>query len=355
MQEILVHIMDIQPYFQKAIDSKASDLHLVAGCVPTMRVNGELVKMDHIIFDGKELKNAFYHEFSDKKLDKFEEKKDHDFSYNFGGLRFRINMHYQEGQIALAARVITKDIPKPEELGFDETIYKLTHLKDGLILVTGPSGSGKSTTLAAMINLINMERRSHIITIEDPIEYLFTEEQSIIEQRELGIDTDSFAKALKYALRQDPNVIMVGEMRDQETINAALTAAETGHLVISTLHTSSAVETIQRIVDAFPSQQHQQVLNLLSLNLRAVIAQQLLPKIRGGVVVAREIMINNQALANLIRNNQIGQIYSIIETGQREGMIPMNKSIDRLRNAGIISEEVAHNRKRNLETKAIYY
>jgi len=250
---------------------------------------------------------------------------------------------------------VPKVIPGPEELGFDEIIYKITHLKDGLILVTGPSGSGKSTTLACMINIINKERRSHIVTIEDPVEYLFTEEQSIIEQRELGYDTKSFASALKYALRQDPNIIMLGEMRDAETIAAALTAAETGHLVISTLHTSTAAETISRIVDVFPAHQQQQILNQLASTLRAVIAQQLLPKLGGGRVAAREIIINNSAIANLIRRSQIGQIYSVIQTSQKEGMITMNKSIDRLLADGLISEDVVRNRKRDLETQAVYY
>jgi twitching motility protein PilT len=264
-------------------------------------------------------------------------------------------LHYQEGKIALTARLIPKNILAPDELMFDEIIYKLTHLKDGLILVTGPSGSGKSTTLACMVNIINKERRSHIITIEDPIEYLFIEEQSIIEQRELGHDTESYASALKYALRQDPNIIMLGEMRDQETIAAALTAAETGHLVFSTLHTSTASETISRIVDAFPAHQQQQILNQLASSLRAVIAQQLVPKINGGRVAAREILINNSAITNLIRHGQIGQIYSAIQTSRKDGMITMNKAIDELLNQGLISEDVARNRKRDSETQASYY
>ena len=347
--------MDISTYFKQAIEQNASDLHLAAGSIPALRIGGDLVKLNHGVIQDEDLRQAILSLIDDKTKERFERRRELDFSQEFFGCRFRINLHYQEGKIGLTARLVPKVIPRPEELGFDEIIYKITHLRDGLILVTGPSGSGKSTTLACMINIINKERRSHIITIEDPVEYLFTEEQSIIEQRELGYDTKDFASALKYALRQDPNVIMLGEMRDIETIFAALTAAETGHLVISTLHTSTAAETISRIVDVFPAHQQQQILNQLASTLRAVIAQQLLPKLGGGRVAAREIMINNSAIANLVRRSQIGQIYSVIQTSQKEGMITMNKSIDRLLADGLISEDVVRNRKRDLETQAVYY
>lgn len=347
--------MDLRTYFDIAIKHSASDLHLVAGSNPNIRVGGELVKIDDAKIDPKAMEKGLVALFDEGINSKFSQSKDLDFSYNYNGSRFRINLHCQEGSIGLSARLIPSQIPDPADLEFNETIYKLTHLKDGLILVTGPSGSGKSTTLAAMLNIINKERRCHVITIEDPIEFLFDESQSIIEQRELGIDTEKYADALKYALRQDPNVIMVGEMRDAETISAALTAAETGHLVLSTLHTSTAPETIQRIVNAFPDHEHHQTLSILSSSLRTVLAQQLLPKIGGGQIVAREVMINNQAIANLIRNNQINQLYSIIETGQKEGMITMNKAIDRLYQRGLITEEVARNRKRNLENHSMYY
>ncbi|MBI2459655.1 MAG: PilT/PilU family type 4a pilus ATPase [Parcubacteria group bacterium] len=348
--------MDISSYFKQAIEQNASDLHLAAGSIPALRISGELIKLNHGVVENEDLKQAIISLISQRTMEKFEHKRELDFSQEFFGCRFRVNLHYQEGKIGLTARLVPKIVPEPAELGFDEVIYKLTHLKDGLILVTGPSGSGKSTTLACMINIINKERRANIVTIEDPIEYLFQEDQSIIEQRELGHDTMSFASALKYALRQDPNIIMLGEMRDQETIASALTAAETGHLVISTLHTSSAAETISRIVDVFPSrQQQQQTLNQLALTLRAVIAQQLLPKLGGGRVVAREIMINNSAVANLIRHNQIGQLYSVIQTGQKDGMITMNKAIGKLLKDGLISQDVARNSQRDLETQASYY
>ena len=246
-------------------------------------------------------------------------------------------------------------MPTPDELRFTEVLYNLTHLRDGFVLVVGPSGSGKSSTLAAMINIINNERKAHIITIEDPIEFLFKEEQSIIEQRELGVDTYSFAGALRAALRQDPNVIMVGEMRDIETVSAAITAAETGHLILSTLHTSTAPETIQRIVDFYPADKQNQILSQLASNLRAVIAQELIPTKDGDRVAAREILINTTAVANLIRRNQIEQIPSVIQTGAREDMITMNAAIDKLVAEGLVEEQMAENRKRDLETKSAYY
>lgn len=347
--------MDIASYFKQAIEQNASDLHLAAGSIPALRIGGELIKLNHGLIENEDLKQAVTSLIDKKTMERFVRKRELDFSQEFFGSRFRVNLHYQEGKIGLTARLVPKTIPEPKELGFDEIIYKLTHLKDGLILVTGPSGSGKSTTLACMIDIINKERRANIVTIEDPIEYLFKEEQSIIEQRELGHDTMNFASALKYALRQDPNVIMLGEMRDKETIAAALTAAETGHLVISTLHTSTAPETISRIVDVFPAHQQQQILNQLASTLRAVIAQQLLTKVGGGRVAAREIMINNSAVANLIRRNQIGQLYSVIQTGQKDGMITINRAIDRLLENRLISKDIARNSKRNLETQAVYY
>lgn len=347
--------MDIKSYFKEAIDKKASDLHLASGSIPALRIAGDLVKLNHGKIENKALSKAIQQLIPSETWEKFKKTKELDFSQEFFEARFRVNLHYQEGKIGLSARFIPKIIPTPKEIGFDETLYNLTHLRDGLILVTGPSGSGKSTTLAGMIDIINKERRAHIITIEDPIEYIFQEEQSIIEQREIGIDTKSFASALKYALRQDPNVIMVGEMRDLETISSALTAAETGHLVLSTLHTPSAPETIARIVDVFPAHKQEQVLNQLAATLRCVIAQQILPAKEGGRIVAREIMINNSAISNLIRRNQFNQIHNTIQTSQKEGMITMNKAIDKLELNGLITEDVARNRKRDMSTQAVYY
>lgn len=347
--------MEFKEYFKTAIEKNASDLHLVAGSKPCIRVGGDLIYIEEKKINNEALSGELRNLVGDKIWSDFKNKKSIDFSNNFFGSRFRLNLHLQEGLIGMSARVIPDRIPTPKELGFNEVLYNLTHLQDGLVLITGPSGAGKSTTLASMINIINQERRAHIITIEDPIEYIFEDKQSIVEQMEIGKDTDSFANALKYALRQDPNVIMVGEMRDLETISLALTAAETGHLVFSTLHTSTAPETIARIIDSFPAHQQNQVLSQISSCLRAVISQQLLRGSNGGRVAAREILLNNNAVSNLIKRNQIEQIYSTIQTSKKEGMISMNKAIEDLFNQGLIDEDTAKNRKRDLGTKVMYY
>jgi len=347
--------MDIQNYFKIAIERGAADLHLAGGSVPAVRIGDQLIKIADAPLNNKELEEAALALLSEKQKQHFLKHKELDFGHEIIGSRFRINLHFQESHIGLTARVIAKEVPNPDKLGINETIYGLTHLRDGLILVVGTSGSGKSSTLASMIDIINTERKAHIITIEDPIEFLFKEKQSVIEQRELGTDTNSFAEALKSALRQDPNVIMVGEMRDQETIAAAMTAAETGHLVLSTLHTANAPETIQRITDFYPAEKRQQVLGQLASNLRAVIAQELLPTINNGRVAAREIMINNSAISNLVRAGSIDQIMTAIQTGAAEGMVTMNQAIDKLLEQGKIDAKVAENRKRDLETKSVYY
>ncbi|PIT93902.1 type IV pili twitching motility protein PilT [Candidatus Falkowbacteria bacterium CG10_big_fil_rev_8_21_14_0_10_43_11] len=338
-----------------AIAKGAADLHLAGGSMPAVRIGDQLIKIADAPLDNKELEEAALGLLSEKQKNYFLKHKEFDFAREILSSRFRVNLHFQEGRIGLTARVISKEVPAPDKLGISEIIYNLTHLRDGLILVVGTSGSGKSSTLAAMLDIINTERKSHIVTIEDPVEFLFAEKQSVIEQRELGTDTNSFAEALRSALRQDPNVIMVGEMRDQETIAAAMTAAETGHLVLSTLHTSNAPETIQRITDFYPADKRQQVLNQLASNLRAVIAQELLPTVDGGRVAAREIMINNSAISNLISAGSIGQIMTAIQTGAADGMITMNQSIDKLLAQGLIDQKVAENRKRDLETKSVYY
>ena len=347
--------MNLAAYFKEAIDRKASDLRLVEGSRPSLRIFGDLVGIEDRAIPFGELRYALFSAIDRETRDRFIDERDIDLSMEFFENRFRVNIHYQEGKVGLAARLVPREIPEPDQINLDEIIYKMTHIKDGLILVTGPSGAGKSTTLASMIDIINTERRSHVITIEDPIEYTFLEKQSIIEQRQLGRDTKSFASALKYALRQDPNVIMVGEMRDLDTINAALMAAKTGHLVLSTLHTSSAAETIERIVDFYPAQYQGQIAHQLATVLRAVIAQQLLPRKGGGLVAAREILINNRAVSNLIRNNQVEQIQSVIQTSLQDGMVTMNRAIDNLLEKDLITEDVARNRKRDMETYTAYY
>ena len=291
---------------------------------------------------------------SEELIKRFRENLDLDFSYEFFGVRFRINLHKQNGRVALAARLILNNLYSPDELNFTDTMNNLTRLMDGLILVTGPTGAGKSTTLAAMIDTINRERGEHIITIEDPVEYQFCEDKSIIEQREIGRDTNSFSNALRHTLRQDPDVIMVGEMRDQDTISAALTAAETGHMVFSTLHTRTASESIERIVDSFPAHQQKQILIQLASSLRAIVSQKLIPKIGGGRVAAYEILINNSAIANLIRTNKTSQIQSSIQTGAKDGMITMNKSIEKLVKDNTIDSIIAKRYTRSDSTKAVY-
>lgn len=335
----------IKSYFDLAIKKGASDLHLSGGEKPMLRVGGVLYDISDKKLSGKEAESAIFSLLNTEQKKKFAEELELDFSYQIDGTRFRINLHQQMGQIGLAARLIPKDIPTPDDLRFEPALRDFSNLLDGLVLVVGPTGCGKSTTIAAMIEEINKTRKSHIITVEDPIEFMFDDKESMIEQREVGIDTKTFASALKHVLRQDPNVIMVGEMRDPETIATVLTAAETGHLVFSTLHTSTAAEAVERIVDVFDGSRQKQVLIQLGAVLRAVVAQQLLPTKKGGRVAAREILVNTPAVANLIKENNIAQIQSAIQTGAKEGMVPMENSIKQLIKEGLIDEEMAEKRK----------
>ncbi|HLD61114.1 MAG TPA: PilT/PilU family type 4a pilus ATPase [Patescibacteria group bacterium] len=334
----------IKSYFKEAIKRDASDLHLVGEELPLLRLEGELKELENKPIANKELETAIRGMISKEQQEKYDQEKELDFGYELDGTRFRINLHQQEGKIGLTARLIPAEIPSPDDLHFEPGLTEFSKLLDGLILVTGPTGCGKSTSIASMIEEINKSRKSHIITIEDPIEFMFKDKKSLIEQREVGSDTKSFANALKYVLRQDPNVIFVGEMRDPETIATVLTAAETGHLVFSTLHTSSAAEAIERIVDVFDGAKQKQILIQLSAALRAIVAQQLLPSKDGGRVPAREILINTPAVANLIRENNISQIKSVIQTGSKEGMVSMENSLKQLMKEGWITEEVAENR-----------
>ncbi|HPV70334.1 MAG TPA: PilT/PilU family type 4a pilus ATPase [Candidatus Magasanikbacteria bacterium] len=334
----------LKSYFEYAIEKKASDLHLVGEELPLIRVHGNLEEIEDKKLPLAELKTAILEILSKDQKDKFAEEMELDFSEEIAGYRFRINIHQQEGKIGLAARLIPQSIPTPEELDFSPIMYQLSKLYDGLVLVTGPTGSGKSTTVAAMLEMINKERKAHIVTIEDPIEFIFEDKKSLVEQREVGIDTKSFQEALKRVLRQDPNVIFVGEMRDPETIAATLTAAETGHLVFSTLHTPSAAESIERIIDVFEGFKQKQVLVQLSSVLRAVVSQQLIPSKKGKLVAAREILINSSAVANLIRENKIAQIPSTMQISAKEGMVTLRNNLLELVKKGIIDEEVAEKR-----------
>ncbi len=322
----------------------ASDLHITTGSPPRIRVDGKLIPMDLPPLSATDTKELCYSILTDAQKHKFEERLELDLSFGVKGLsRFRANIFMQRGAVAAAIRTIPWQIKSFKELGLPDVINELVKKPRGLILVTGATGSGKSTTLAAMIDRINEERADHIITIEDPIEYLHSHKKALINQREVNADTKSFKDALKYVLRQDPDVVLIGEMRDLETIEAALTVAETGHLTLATLHTNTAVQTINRIIDVFPPHQQEQVRVQLSFVLEGIICQQLLPKKTGsGRVLAIEILIPNPAIRNLIREDKIHQIYSMMQTGQAKfGMQTMNQSLLELYQKGLISYEDA--------------
>ena len=337
-------MLKLEAYFKEAIKQDASDLHLIGGELPMIRVEGELKELDDKPISNKELLAEIDGLLTKEQNAQFSSEKEMDVSYSVGEVRFRVNLHQQSDNAGLSARLIPGEVPTPEDLRFEPVLLEMTKLLDGLVLITGPTGSGKTTTIASMIEEINKTRKTHIITIEDPVEFVFKDKKSLIEQREVGKDTNSFANALKYVLRQDPNVIFVGEMRDPETIATVLTAAETGHLVFSTLHTPTAAEAVERIADVFEGSKQKQVLIQLSTVLRGVVAQQLLPAVDGGRVPAREILVNTPAVANLIRNNDIGQIKSSIQTSAKEGMETMENSVKKLLKEGLVTEEVAQRR-----------
>lgn len=340
------------PYlFAYAAEQGASDLHLVADSRPIIRVDGSLRDAEEYpVISADTLANLITSILTPEQQRRFERTRELDFSHKTAYHRMRVNIHWEQERMGLVARVIPFHIPAMGDLGLTETEYRLTQQPHGLVLVTGPTGHGKSTTLASMINTINQERRVHMVTIEDPIEFQYADAKAVIRQRELGSDTLSFAAALKHTLRQDPNVILVGEMRDLETISAVLTLAETGHLVFSTLHTNSAAQTIDRVVDVFPPFQQQQVRLQLSLVLLAVISQRLIPALKGGRIAAREIMINNPAIANLMRQGDTAQIPSVIQTGAAYGMRTMAQSLKDLAAQGVIDPAYALERARKEET-----
>ena len=335
--------MQIDTLFKNAVDSKASDLHIVVGKPPILRVDGQLKAIDgQPEITVKMAQEMILGILSEKQKLIFGKDKELDLSYEIKtGHRFRVNLHIERGNFALVARVISSEIPSLEDIGAPEIMTRLLNLRQGLIMVTGPTGSGKSTTLAAMLNYISTTRSENIITLEDPIEFIFPSNNSIIKQRQLHSDMVSFKAALVHVLRQDPNVIMVGEMRNLDTISNTITVAETGHLVLSTLHTHNSAQTIDRIIDIFPSHQQQQIRLQVSMTLKAIISQQLLPRKDGGRVATREILINTPAVANLIRENKIAQIKTVIQTSADEGMITMDQDLINLYNQGIVAKEVA--------------
>ena len=296
----------------------ASDLHLIVNSEPKIRIDGGLEPLDIPILSGALLQTLLYSILTDSQKKRFEEQKELDFAFEMADIgRFRANYYAERGNIAAAFRIIPSIIPTMAELNFPPILKELTLKEKGLVLVTGPTGSGKSTTMASMIDAINETQNRHIITIEDPVEFLHTHKKSLLSQRNVGEDTQSFATALKYSLRQDPDIIYVGEMRDVETIRAALTAAETGHLVFGTLHTNSAAQTLSRIINVFPSDEQSMVRTQLSMNLMGVVSQVLIPKIGGGRVAIQEIMTNTPAISNLIREEKQHQIYAQMQLNQQ--------------------------------------
>jgi len=330
---------------KEVVNRKGSDLHLAPGSPPRVRVMGELIPLEEYgVLTPADTKNLIYSVLTDAQKKRLEEELELDFSFGIKNVgRFRGNAYFQRQTLAAAFRLIPFNIPPFESLGLPEVIKSFAHRDKGLVLVTGPTGSGKSTTLASLIEIINQTYPYHVITIEDPIEFVYEHKKSLITQRELGNDTKSFARALRAALREDPDVILVGEMRDPETIEAALTAAETGHLVFSTLHTNSTIETINRIVDVFPAEKQAQIRTQLSFVLVGAVAQKLIKRKDGrGRVAATEVFIPTPAIRNLIRENKLHQIYSMMQTGQAStGMVTMNQTLAKLFVEGIIELEEA--------------
>ncbi|MFW6172123.1 MAG: type IV pilus twitching motility protein PilT [Elusimicrobiota bacterium] len=341
--------MGIKEILLAAVKYKASDIHIVPQRPPFLRINGEMKNLNTEPISKQTSKELIYSAIPDRLIQKFEQNGELDTSVSAENIgRFRLNVLNQKDGIAAVLRVIPSEIPSPQEIGIDETIMELTNLPRGLVLVTGPTGCGKSTTIASLINIINNKRKSHILTIEDPIEYVYPKGNCVVTQREVGSHSVSFKEALKRAMRQDPDVVLVGEMRDLETISSALTIAETGHLVFATLHTTDAAQTVDRIIDVFPPFQQQQVRTQLAGVLRAVICQQLIPKKEGqGRVAAREIMIVNTAVANLIREGKVHQIYSAIESGGRIGMRSLDRDLLNLLKKGHITVESALSKSNN--------
>lgn len=335
---------DLVTLLRSVVANNASDLHLIARSEPQIRVNGSLQSLDLKVLDGKEIESLCYTQITDEQKSTLEENRELDFAIELPNIgRFRGNYYYtMNGSLAAAFRIIPVEVPSLDDLKAPSIFKELIKREKGLILVTGPTGSGKSTTLAAMLNEINITHRKHIITVEDPVEFVHENKKSVFSHRNVGTDTKSYARALKFSLREDPDIILIGEMRDRETISTAITAAETGHLVFGTLHTNSAIQTINRIVDSFDGGEQLQVRNMLSSSMSAVISQSLLPKHGGGRVAVHEILINNPAVANLIRENKIHQIYSQMQLNQQHtGMQTQTQALLKLVRSNIISKDNA--------------
>lgn len=331
-------MISLRDLLEQMVKMDASDLHLTVGSPPVVRIDGKLQRLNYDMMTSEMTKKICYSMLNEKQKMKFEQHSELDFSFGIEQMsRFRCNMFMQRGNIAVAIRQIPYKIRTFDELALPKVIAEFSRLPRGLVLVTGPTGSGKSTTLASVIDKINKERPVHIITVEDPIEYLHRHQTALINQREVFSDTPSFSSALKYALREDPDVVLIGEMRDLETIESALSISETGHLAFATLHTNSASESINRIIDAFPTNQQEQIRVSLSFSLQAIVSQTLIPKIGGGRVMALEILVVTPAIRALIRDDKIHQMYSMIQSGQKFGMKTMNQSLFDLYSGGKIT------------------
>ncbi len=343
--------MKIEELLEEVLKQDASDLHLSVGVPPTLRVDGYLKPLiQYGPLKEEDVKNLTFAILNDLQKEILLKDKELDFSFSYGELaRFRANAYHQKGNISLALRLIPLKIRGIEELGLPKICQKFTENAQGLVLVTGPTGSGKSTTLAAMVDKINQEKACHIITVEDPIEYNYLHKKSIVAQREVHYDTRSFASALRTILREDPDVVLIGEMRDLETISAAITIAETGHLVFATLHTNNAAQTVDRIIDVFPSHQQQQIRIQLSGILLGIMSQRLLPAIGGGRIVAAEILMINSAARNMIRESKTHQLETIIQTGAEQGMQTMDADLAQLVKTGKVSLEEAKNYAINIQ------
>jgi twitching motility protein PilT len=335
--------MDMAEILKEVVNKKASDLHLAVGAAPVVRIDGHLQNLDYPPLEANEARELIYSILSQDQRQRLETDWEVDFSYSlYGHARFRVNAHFQRGTLGGAFRLVPAAIKSVEELGLPKVVHSFCHKPRGFVLVTGPTGSGKSTTLAAIIDEINASRADHIVTIEDPIEFLHNHKRCVVIQREVGNDTKGFPIALRSALRQDPDVILIGEMRDLETIQIALTAAETGHLVFATLHTQDCPQTIDRMVDVFPPHQQEQIRVQIAATLEGIVTQQLLPKAsREGRTVACEVLIATPACRNLIREGKTHQLYTVMQTGGPQGMQTMNTSLADLVRRGQITRDLA--------------
>lgn len=326
-----------------AAEQGASDIHLGVGRPSIVRLNNQLTPLtNYKVLDADDMRVLVNELMTQEQYNRFVQEQELDFSYNLEGMaRFRVNAYYQKGGLAIAMRHLPAQIKTIEELNLPPIIHSFAHARQGFVLITGPTGEGKSTTLAAIVDEINHIRKEHIVTVEDPIEYVFTPDRSVIDQREVGKDTKSFHRALRSAFREDADVIMIGEMRDPETMAAAVTAAETGHLVFSTLHTNDAAQTVDRIVDSFPSEQQNQIRIQLASSLLGIISQRLITRVEGGLIPAVEVLISDTAVSNLIREKKTHQLNTVIETSSEKGMISLNHSLIELVEQGLISLDSA--------------